>query len=301
MKIFFIALACMLATSSYQQDTLPVYPGAIPGGLPAADDEETILGADGSMRISRVSRPTLTVFKPEKPNGTAVIICPGGGYVRLSIEKEGFAVARLLAQWGVTAFVLKYRLPSDSLMAHKTTGPLQDAQTAMQLVRLSAPKWGIDTAAIGIMGFSAGGHLAATAGTMYHQPVNSLIAAQQIRPAFMVLIYPVISMSDSLAHKGSRNSLLGSTPTKEMIEQFSAHMQVNPYTPPTFLVHAKNDASVRVENSLEMYQALRNHVVPAELHLFEKGGHGFGLINPTSNERWTDWLHTWMQKHGWAR
>jgi len=280
------------------QEIIPLYK-KVPGAKPIASAEKSEMGKDGILRISKVSAPTLLAFLPpkEKANGTAVIICPGGGYGILAYSHEGTDVAQALNEWGVTAFVLKYRLPDDSLMENKEIGPLQDAQRAIQLVRKEAKKWGLDKNKIGIMGFSAGGHLASTAGTHFNHAVIKEKRRISLRPDFMVLLYPVISFSDSLAHIGSRNNLIGKNPAAEKIAYYSNELQVTNETPPTFLVHAKDDGGVKVANSLVFYDALQKNGVPSEIHLFEKGGHGFGMNNKTTDVKWMDWLKTWMEKN----
>jgi acetyl esterase/lipase len=200
---------------------------------------------------------------------------------------------------GVAAFVLKYRLPSDVTMVNKEIGPLQDAQRAIQLVRQNAGPWGIDTNRVGIMGFSAGGHLASTAGTHFTTPVIDNQSKTSLRPDFMILIYPVISFTDSLAHGGSRDNLIGRSPSREKIRGYSGELQVTGQTPPAFLVHAGNDNTVKVQNSLYFYNALQRNGVPAELHVYPKGGHGFGLHNPTTKDQWIERLQNWMDSNGW--
>jgi acetyl esterase/lipase len=233
----------------------------------------------------------------EAPGGTAIIICPGGGYGILAASHEGSDVAKLFTQWGITAFVLKYRLPDDSIMIDKTIGPLQDAQRAIQLVRENAAKWNIDPNKIGIMGFSAGGHLAATASTHFNKAVIDNPGNISLRPDFSILAYPVISFTDSLAHIGSRNNLIGKNPSREKIKEFSNELQVTAQTPPAFLVHASDDNGVKPANSISYYEALLKNNVSAELHLYQKGGHGFGLNNKTTNDKWTERLKNWLQSN----
>ena len=202
---------------------------------------------------------------------------------------------------GVAAFVLKYRLPNDRIMASKETGPLQDAQEAIKLVRKNANEWNIDVNKVGIMGFSAGGHLASTAGTHFTTAVAENKEQINLRPDFMILIYPVISFSDSLGHKGSRDKLLGTTPDSGKEMHYSAEHQVNAQTPPTFLVHAQDDKSVKVGNSIKLYEALTKNGIPAEMHVYPKGGHGFGLINPTTKDLWIERLRNWMIGGNWIK
>lgn len=285
------------------QEIIPLYEKEVPGSKPIRNREKSETGNDGIQRISKVSEPTLLAFIPakEKANGTAVIICPGGGYGILAYSHEGTDVAKVFNEWGVTAFVLKYRLPDDSIMINKESGPLMDAQRAIQLVRLNAGKWNIDKNKIGIMGFSAGGHLASTAGTHFNTAAIPNIKNTSLRPDFMILLYPVISFTDSLAHMGSRTNLIGKEPTQEKINYYSNELQVTKQTPPAFIVHAKDDKAVKVQNSIAFYDALRKNGVPAEIHLYEQGGHGFGMNNKTSPDKWMDWLQTWMKKNGWVK
>jgi acetyl esterase/lipase len=246
-----------------------------------------------------VTEPTLTPFFPskEKANGTAVIICPGGGYSHLAIKSEGYDVAKEFNKIGVTAFVLKYRLPSDAIMVDKTIGPLQDAQQAILILRTRAAEWGINPSRIGIMGFSAGGHLASTAGTHYNKVVVDNKANVSTRPDFMILMYPVITFGE-LAHKASKDNLVGKDASTALIDLYSNEKQVTPDTPPTFLVQAEDDNIVPVQNSLMFYEALRKAKVLAEMHIYPAGGHGFGLNNTKSKERWFDWCQGWMDTYG---
>lgn len=285
---------CM-STSLIAQQVLPLYQ-QVPNSIPVANREHIDTAKDGIVRISKVTEPQLLVFLPKQHRKpvSAVVICPGGGYGILAASHEGTDVAKVFNEWGIAAFVLKYRLPDDSSMLDKEIGPLQDAQRAIQMVRENAREWGVNPAAIGIMGFSAGGHLASTAGTHFNKAVIDNPKGTSLRPDFMVLLYPVISFTDSLTHMGSRNNLLGKTPSPEKIKLYSNEQQVGPTTPPTFLVHAKDDGAVKVGNSLGFYEALQKNGVPAEIHLYEKGGHGFGMINKTSDVRWMDWLKQWM-------
>ncbi|MBS1567663.1 MAG: alpha/beta hydrolase [Bacteroidetes bacterium] len=285
------------------QDSVLLYPRSVPNSKPSAIVEQRETDAQGRIRIGHVTNPRLYVFLPpkEKANGTAVVICPGGGYARLAASHEGLDVAKQLNEWGVAAFVLIYRLPDDSIMDDKEIGPLQDAQRALAIVRDRAKEWDVNPNKVGIMGFSAGGHLASTTGTHFNHPVIENRKHMNLRPDFMILLYPVISFSDSLMHKGSRDNLIGKTPAPEKIAYYSNELQITPETPPTFLVHAKDDRTVKVQNSVIFYDALLKNKVPAEIHLFEKGGHGFGMNNPTTTDKWTDWLKVWMQVNGWLK
>lgn len=292
-----VILACCSITFA-QDKAIPLYPNGVPNSKTAPADyvEPDITKVN---MLNKVTVPTLTPFFPEKgkANGTVVIICPGGGYQNLAIKSEGFDVAKEFNKIGVTAFVLKYRLPSDLIMADKTIGPLQDAQEAMLIVRSHATEWGINPAKVGIMGFSAGGHLASTAGTHFNHVVVEDKAHLGVRPDFMILMYPVITFGD-WAHKGSKNNLIGKDAPQELVDLYSNEKQVTANTPITFMVQAADDKTVPVQNSLMMYDALLKSNVKAEMHIFPEGGHGFGLNNRKSKAHWFDWCITWMDTNG---
>jgi pectinesterase len=274
---------------------VPLYTGAVPNNKAVADREKSV-SSNNVTRISKVLTPTLTIYRPDKPNGQAVVICPGGGYTILAFDKEGTRVAEELNKWGVTAVVLKSRLPDDSLQTDRSLAPLQDAQEAIRYVRRHAKDWNIDARKIGIMGFSAGGHLASTAATHFNFKADEANTdTTSFRPDFAILIYPVISFDSTITHKGSRNNLVGSTATEEKIRFFSNELQVNAQSPPSFLVHAGDDGAVPVDNSVRYYMACIKNKVPAELHLYPKGGHGFGLMNQTTNDPWPERLRNWLQ------
>ena len=292
----YLLLFIIISNSALAQTAteMPLYSGTIPGSKQSAVKEQIIF-VNGGVRISSVVLPTLTKFSPSKPNGMSVIICPGGGYGRLAIDHEGVEVAKAFNQIGITGFVLKYRLPNDSIMNDKTTGPLQDAQQAIRMVRQQAAAWGLNPSKIGIMGFSAGGHLAATAATHFSVMADaSTKDTSSVRPDFAILIYPVISFDDSITHKGSKTNLVGKNATAENTKLFSNELQVTKNSPPAFLVHAGDDATVPVENSIRYYQACIKNKVPAEMHLYPKGGHGFGMNNKTTTDKWFDRLINWM-------
>jgi acetyl esterase/lipase len=300
--ILLLILPVMIASNSSAQQVIPLYTGKIPNSVDAADIEKSDTSkTNGRIGIQKVSNPTLRIYLPakDKATGAAVVICPGGGYSGLAITHEGYDVAAEFNKMGVAAFVLKYRLPADRIMATKETGPLQDAQEAIKMVRKHAKEWNVDVNKVGIMGFSAGGHLASTAGTHFNTAVVADKENTSVRPDFMMLIYPVISFSDSLMHKGTRDNLLGQTPTDEKKIQYSAEMQINSQTPPTFLVHAQDDKTVKVGNSIKLYEALTKNGIPAEMHIYPKGGHGFGLINPTSRDLWMEQAKNWMIANKW--
>lgn len=291
----------MLNQIQAQNQVIPLWK-TIPSEIKAADYKENETEKDEKVQSSSmVTIPTLTVFLPKetKPNQTAVIILPGGGYSHLAIAKEGTKVAEWFTSMGIVAFVLKYRLPSDLIMKDKAIGPLQDAQESVRYVRQNAAKWNIDTTKIGIMGFSAGGHLASTLATHYEEKVYETASKVSARPDFSLLIYPVISMQNEITHKGSQTNLLGTTPSSALIDSFSNEKRVTAQTPPAFLVHATDDEVVLPENSINYYLALKKNKVTAELHLYEKGGHGFGLgVNGTS-KYWTKDCEEWLKSNGY--
>jgi pectinesterase len=275
---------------------IPLYKNAVPNNKPATNKENSIT-KDNVTRVAKVSVPTLSIYKPAKPNGKSVIICPGGGYTILAFDKEGTRVAEEMNRWGITAFVLKYRLPDDITNIDKSLAPLQDAQQAIRLVRQNAAAWGVNKNQIGIMGFSAGGHLAASAATHFKFMADATNNdTTSVRPDFAVLIYPVISMDSSITHKGSRNNLIGKNANATQTNFFSAELQVSKETPPSFLVHASDDGAVPVENSVRYYQACIKNKVPVEMHLYQKGGHGFGMNNKTTDDNWLDRLRNWLGK-----
>ncbi|HEX8608675.1 MAG TPA: alpha/beta hydrolase, partial [Pedobacter sp.] len=225
--------------------------------------------------------------------GAAVIICPGGGYGILAIDHEGFNVAKRFTEMGVTAFVLKYRLPSDAIMVDKSFGPLMDAEQAIYLVRKDAVKWGVNPKKIGIMGFSAGGHLASTLTVHYNDSKIENKEKISLRPDFSILIYPVITFGEN-THRGSVNNLLPVVVSAAQIDYFSNEKHVTADTPPTFLVHANDDDAVPVQNSMDFNAALVKNKAKGELHIYQNGGHGFGLHNPTTSDDWFERLHNWM-------
>jgi acetyl esterase/lipase len=301
-KITTVLTALMLVTMLHaQQQEVPLYDGTIPNSKPGPDKETA--DPKNLWSLSLVSHPTLKIFLPEKSkaNGTAVVICPGGGYTHLAMSHEGIEIADSLNALGIAAFVLKYRLPSDETMVDKSVGPLQDAQRAIQLVRKNAEAWGVNPARVGIMGFSAGGHLASTAGTHFAKAHIDNPDNISLRPDFMILLYPVISFSDSIAHHGSRDNLIGPDLSPARVKEYSNEWQVTQNTPPTFLMHCGDDQTVNVANSIHFYEALQHSGVPAEMHIYPHGGHGFGLHNKTTSDAWFDRLKTWLSDNGWLK
>ncbi|RVT79575.1 beta-galactosidase [Flavobacterium sufflavum] len=300
-KTLFFGLVLFLGLSincfSQESAAFPLW-DKIPGVIKNETyKEELRLDAQGNRTgVRKVSEPTLIPFLVENKSSknAAVIICPGGGYALLSIDKEGINVAKWFNSIGVSAFVLKYRLPSDDIMTDKTVGPLQDAQEAIRTLRRNADIWNLDANKIGIMGFSAGGHLASTASTHYLDKVYDAKGDLSARPDFSMLIYPVISMEKGITHNGSKESLLGKMASDDLIAKYSNEKLVDEKTPPTFLVHATDDGAVPVENSINYYLALKKNKVPAEMHLYQNGGHGFGLGTKGTHTDWPKACEHWL-------
>jgi acetyl esterase/lipase len=281
-----------------------LYEGAIPNAKVADNKQKTEVNKNNHVFTTEISVPTIARFDPPEnlKNGTTVIICPGGGYWGTADKHEGTDVAKVFNSWGVTAFVLRYRMPDERTSRYPSLSPLQDAQQAIRWVRKNAKTWGLKENQIGIMGYSAGGHLAATATTLFKGNADPSVSDSiSVRPDFSMLIYAVISLKPELAHAGSRDKLLGKflgeTPAQG-IRAFSNEDNVTSETPPTFLVHAADDEAVPVGNSIEFYQKCIKNKVPAEMHLYPKGGHGFGMDNKTTNDKWMERLQNWLDSLG---
>jgi len=283
-----IALISLFSFSVGAQEIIKIYPEAVPN---SKDYNKKEVFTQGMFR--GVTIPTLEIYLPEKTKatGAAVVICPGGSYAVVVYNGEGISTAKEFAKNGVAAFVLKYRLPDDSIMLDKKIGPLQDAQQAIKVVRENASKWGIDPGKIGIIGFSAGGHLASTAATHFAKALIDNNNGTSLRPDFQILVYPVISMNDKLTHPDSRKNLLGTNPSNETIDLFSNELQVNETTPPAYITHAVDDKVVDVDNSIGYFEQLRKHNVSVEMHIYPKGGHGFIF----GHKGWMDPLFQWMK------
>jgi len=287
-------------------EVVPLWPDKPPGARAVLPREEIVDRVKTSgfqdRFVTGIGRPLMTVFRPAKPNGAAVLIAPGGGYIRVVIDKEGFEVAHRLAAAGITCFVLRYRLPAEG-WDQPALVPLQDAQRAIRLIRAGARTWGIDPTRVCAMGFSAGGHVMASLATRAQARIYDAVDAADAldaRPDLSALMYPVIDMARPLAHPGSRTALLGAAPSAEAEADFSPHRHVDAATPPTFLVHAWDDLGVPTENSLNYLAALRAAKVAAEAHIFEEGGHGFGiyLARGKPAAAWPDLFLAWAGRHG---
>jgi len=297
--LILLMLLALRARSFGQDFVLPLYdPSALPPGSAAVQErvEKTDI-----TRISNVRNPNIAVYLPSKrlATGQAIVICPGGGYQILAYDLEGTDIARYLNSIGVAAIVLKYRLPVSCGCPEPWHAPLDDARRAMRLVRHNAGTWNINPGEVGVMGFSAGGHLASTLGTHFDGGIRDdrdPVERESCRPDFMILMYPVISFVDPSSHAGSREALLGKNPEASLLTSFSSELQVHADTPPAFLVHASDDKTVPVRNSLLMYEALHSKGISAEMHILTEGGHGFGLGlgNPHVNS-WTENLRLWLR------
>lgn len=292
--IFFIGISGFLQA---QNEVVPLWKGEIPGAINAPEYKEIVEANNGNAEpISKVSIPTLSVFLPAKPNGAAVVICPGGSYKNLYVVGEGIRIAKWFNSIGVTAFILKYRLPSYQIMKDKTIGPLQDAQESIRYIRRNAAKWGLNPQKVGVIGFSAGGHLASTLSTHFNDIVYQAEDSISARPDFSILVYPVISMDDAITHKMSKSNLLGNSPSPELIEKYSNDKQITANTPPTFIIHAMDDKSVVVENGINYFLSLKKNNVPCEAHFYITGKHGFGMGRAgTTSFNWTKQLEDWLR------
>lgn len=284
---------------------LNVWPSSPPGGenvtVTQAEVERSKDPTFRDVAVVNTTTPTLTLFRPNKPSGASMLIIPGGGYRHVAVGKEGYQIARWLTNEGIAAFVLLYRLPADGWTAGPDA-PLQDAQRAVRLIRSHATQFGLDPARVGVMGFSAGGHLAARLATRFDlKTYTALDDADAIsaRPDLAALGYPVISFREGVAHMGSRTKMLGTNPDADRIKEYSAEMDMPHATPPCFLMCAADDPVVSVENSLLMFRSLREARVPATLHVFESGGHGFGLQSATdpSVAAWPGLFLEWSRRH----
>jgi acetyl esterase/lipase len=299
-NILFILLTIPLHLLVAQEE-FPIWKNGIPGQIPNSEVTEYNTGAlksDEILRVHQVTTPTLKAFwAPNKQTkNPAVLICPGGGYKILAIDHEGYQIAEWLTSIGITAFVLKYRLPDDRIMTNKKIGPLQDAQKALRIIRENASQWNIDSDQIGVMGFSAGGHLAASLSVHYNDEVYPESKSISARPNFSILMYPVISFQKEITHAGSRKNLIGDNPSQEDIDYFSNELQIDKNTPPTLLIHSVDDKAVPIENSLRYFEKLKQFSISAELHAFTDGGHGYGLGTRGTNTMWSKNAEIWLSE-----
>ena len=285
MKATLFTLTLLLFTSmlsAQQRIEMPLWPNGTPNdnGLTANDEN----GDANFLNLVANTSASITVYKADKPNGMAIVMCPGGGYWGVALGHEGHDIASWLNAQGITYIVLKYRMPNGH---HEI--PLDDAEQAMRLVRANATAWGINPRRVGIMGASAGGHLAASLATLY--------GSQETRPDFQVLFYPVISMDATITHQGSRDNLLGKTPSEDLVCRYSLEQQVNENTPQAFIMLSADDDVVPPANSMQYIQALLEHKVPVSLHMYPTGGHGWGFRDGfTYKRQWTGELEKWLRE-----
>ncbi len=292
-KLLVMVMMVIAGTGGAQEHILKVWPAGAPDSNGMTLPEEQFDG----VRVRNVSEAEIYVFLPRQENnsGVALVICPGGGYAMEAMDHEGYDLARWLAERGVAGIVLKYRLP----YGHSAI-PSGDVRQALRLVRHHATEWGIDPARVGLAGSSAGGHLAATVGTRFDR--GNTAAADPVgrlscRPDFMLLLYPVITMNEEFTHQGSRHNLLGEHPGPELIRQFSNELHVTGDTPPTFLVLADDDKGVLPRNAVEFYSALKQNGVAGEMHIFARGGHGFGMKKKNLPvDQWPELFLTWLRE-----
>jgi len=280
------------------QEIVPLWPKTIPNQVSSSEKE--VIETNDITWITNVQNPTLEIYLPAKrhASGQAIVVCPGGGYSGLAYDWEGTDVAKWLNSKGIAAFVLKYRLPKSNSLIEPHKAPLMDAMRAMRVVRANASDWDIDETNVGIMGYSAGGHLASTLATHYdtRQPEYDELDGISARPDFAILIYPVITMQEPYVHQGSRDNLIRDKASQEMKEWYSNELQVTKDTPPTFLLHSSDDGAVHVMNSILFYQALQKHKVHAELHIYPQGGHGYSFaLEDTHLSSWPDRLSDWLK------
>lgn len=282
MKNFITTLLLFVTTMLSAQNTLelPLWPAGAPNSNGLTGTEEDLDGG----RVANVVTPSITVYKANQPNGMAIIMCPGGGYARLAMNHEGHDMAPWLNAQGITYVVLKYRMPNSYYEV-----PLSDAEQAIRLVRQHAAEWGVRPDRIGIMGASAGGHLSASLATLY--------SSDETRPDFQILFYPVISMQPGITHGGSRQNLLGENPSQELENKYTLEKQVNERTPQAFIMLSADDGAVPPANGIHYFEALLQHQVPATLHVYPTGGHGWGFRDAfTYKRQWTGELEKWLRE-----
>lgn len=277
-----------------------LWPGEAPGAERPPEGTET---GTGGWRFAHTEVPQYYLFKAEKPNGTGVVVLPGGGYSGLAADHEGKQVGEFFAARGVTAIVVKYRVSSNPDLGYQFPVPQLDARRAIRTMRAKADEWEIDPGKIGIMGFSAGGHLCSTAVTMFDdkfpEETDDAIDQASCRPDFGILCYPVIAMGESYCHGGSQRNLLGKDPSPELTKRTNTAKRVTEKTPPVFIVHSADDGAVPLRNGTDFAAACADHKVPVVCHFYAEGGHGYGLSGRGDSTGWTDRLEEWMRHNGW--
>jgi acetyl esterase/lipase len=301
-KTICLFFACLIVTmTGSAQEFLPLWPS---GKMPNTKGMR-LKDSINNERVFQVGTPGMFAFFPsiQENKQCAVIICPGGGYHHLSYQISGFQLAKWFNTMGISAFVLNYRLPNSPDLAQRETAPLQDAQRAIRLIRANAGRWGLQQNKIGVMGISAGGHLATMLGNITDDvaAIGDSLNAIPFRPDFTLLVSPVVTMGQ-FTHKGSRENLLGKEPSKEMIDKYSMELQVKPTTPPCFMVHAWDDKAVDPRNSLNLYLAMLEKKISASIHIFPQGGHNIALRNnPGSTQQWTALCEAWLVEMGFVK
>lgn len=281
MKTILVTALLIMTTSLCAQKPieLPLWPNGAPNSNELKGDEQEM----DNGRVSNIKNPDITIYRAEHPSGMAVIMCPGGGYARLAMNHEGHDMAPWFNTQGITYVVLKYRMPN----GHREV-PFSDVEQAIRLVRQHAAEWNINPSKVGIMGASAGGHLASTLATHY--------TSKETRPDFQILLYPVITMDANFTHAGSRENLITKNPSADLIAKYSNELQVNAQTPQAFIALSSDDKAVLPQNSINYYLALLKHNVPATMHIYPTGGHGWGFRdNFTYKRQWTDELEKWLR------
>lgn len=301
-KLVFIVIGLMMVNTHLfgQSEVIELWGGEVPGSIPNSSYRQ-VVDSTNWIKIREITKPSIQVYPApvDKNTGTGIVVCPGGSYYGVSFINEGIEVAKWLNGLGISAFVLHYRLPDDVIMTNKSIAPMQDGQEAIRMVRRHAKEWGVDPHKIGIMGFSAGGHLASTVSTHFDEKVYESVDTISARPDFSVLIYPVISMDLSITHQESRENLIGKNPSPEMVKHFSNELHITDKTPPTFMVHSIDDGAVPVENSIEYALALKKNEIPCELHIYEQGGHGYGLGKYGGTvSTWSEASGKWLKTRG---
>ena len=302
LRLISIAIVLFISVKALGQEKLFLWPEGFVPNQEVSQEKEKITKAD-IIIIENVQNPSIEIYLPSKSirTGKAVVICPGGAYGFLAYDWEGTDFAKALNAKGIAAFVLKYRLPTSASIIDPKWAPLQDVQRAIRLVRSHAKRWDIDPTKVGIMGFSAGGHLASTLGTHYNREtldrLKDTIDSLSARPDFMALIYPVITFDKKHYHGGSKNNLIGKYASTDLVNEFSNNLNVNSNTPPSFLVHSADDKAVPIANSLLFYSALIKNGVSAEMHLYPRGEHGFALARGKGSlEDWPQLLFNWIHE-----
>ncbi|MBR5957205.1 MAG: alpha/beta hydrolase [Salinivirgaceae bacterium] len=283
------------------QKIIKLWDGKIPGAKNVDENKPDEVGTNAFFARD-VKVPSIAYYPAdENPTGTAIVVCPGGGYAGLTYTFEGVSQATWLNSIGISAFVLRYRLPKDEFMEKRCDAPLQDAQQAVRYVRSHAKEYGINPDHIGIMGFSAGGHLASVASTHFNDEVYKTAENVSARPDFSVLVYPVITMEPSFTHEGSREALIGLDADQALTDRFSSEKQVTKETPPAFLVHALDDNLVPYSNSISYANAMREKGVECELHLYARGDHGLRAKPNETQSFWHDACEKWLRMNGWTK